>query len=287
MTAKTLIPINSHSLMELVCHRRYWYKVVKGLTEKKLDAVLLVGKAIHKYAQLKGSGADEKLAFETVFKMSADPDDQMFILGGIGAIKSAPMGNVARDESGKALVEVQFDIPLAEIEQYDIRLQGTLDRIDFDGTMVEVVDWKSTRKWKLEQVLESYRGSSQFDFYYYVIARFGKEFLPPHIMEAVSRGMLFSRVGVIGLTKKPPKVEYDNPRGRPIQFIQEFEKRLLDSLGLIVELWQSESPPDRTGWLHGICGTCPFKDVCFAADQHEYDSAMMAFEVKPYRPLEW
>lgn len=283
-----VIPLNASSFDKLNCDVNYRLTVVDGIVPTVEDRVLATGKAIHKYAELRALGQPDSEALMSALQQpGADTAAVMQASTTYDSAKHKPIAHT----SGFAIVEVRFDVPYKIITiddtEYHLHLQGTIDRVNLDHNWVEIIDYKSARSWYFERIEDGYTGAIQFDFYWWVVFTYGRQFLPADIMDIVEKKRLAVRLCAIMLSKKPIEWIYGDRRILTDKEIKLFQGRLDEAIDKIIALWHAPHLAKHNGYFANQCGKCRYKMLCHAKDEHELTSVLKGFTQRPYKPLKW
>lgn len=285
------IMLNASSLKLLHCRRRYNWTVVHGLRSKETAEALTFGKAVHRYTESLLTGSPPAVAMQAA--LAEYKGDGQHLLA--SACLAMPVGfiNPHRDESGP-YVEKQFFFywksVVYETTQFNIYLCGTIDAMTryADGT-VEIVDWKTSKKYKWDEVFTGYRLSVQMRFYLWVVYKFGHEIFPLDIANATRAGHVFLRIGAIFVSSKPPLWKMGSPLQLSSQELDLFGEQLDRYIRTdVIPAWLDDEP---TGMLNDTCTRgeqpgrpCDFAGMCHAQNSAEYDQARAEFKLEKYDP---
>lgn len=285
--------LNASSLKLLHCQRRYNWAVVRGLRSKDTAEALAFGKAVHKYAECVLSGQPPAAAMQTA--LSIYNGGEQMLLAQATLAMPAEVCKPHHDEAGP-FVERKFFFFWKSVQhapsktQFNIWLVGTIDVLTrwADGA-IEIIDWKTTRKYKWAEVFESYRLSVQMRFYLWVLYKHGHNIFPLDIANATRAGHLFLRIGAIFLTSKPPLWKFGAPIQLAPQELDAFEGWLDEYVTThLVPAWLDDKPE---GMLNDTCHrgehpgrACEFAGMCHATNEVEFRQARETFAVESYDP---
>lgn len=285
-----MIPVyvNATALKTLACDTAYVMRCVDGLTPPD-NEFFRVGKIFHKYAELRGSGRDVASA---MMAMQLGAKDMSDLIGLFSAYDRTPQQPAGKDKDGKPLVEVSFDIKREPIviddQTYEPHYVGHMDRVNKTPHDVEIIDYKTTRKWKIEDVEAGYKNDTQFMFYYTIARRFAYDiFDDREIAEHAWQGRLRVVPYFAMISKKPQAVL----RGTAHRPTDEQYEDYLDALEnivvpMMVRLFHTRAA-GKTGWFTNHCPRCDFSALCHAANDHEYEQQLRNFKQSTYNPLSW
>jgi hypothetical protein len=291
-TVQTVL-LNASSLKKISCQRRYNWTVVKGLRSKETHEALTFGTAMHKYAERRFCGASAPTALQEAFAAYKGAKDQM--LAATCMAMPSHLITPFVDDIGP-FVERKFDVFWQDVVVdsvktiFRVHLVGTIDALAVwsDGA-VEIVDWKSTRKYKAAEVYANYRVSVQMRFYLWALYKFGHNILPLDLANKTRGGHLFLRIGAAFITQTPPKWQFGAPVQLSTQELDTFGDLLHEHLhDTIIPAWLDDKP---TGMLNESCHTgersgalCEFADMCHAQNEAAFDQARAEFISIDYDP---
>jgi hypothetical protein len=292
---RTTVLLNSSSLKVSNCRRRYNYVVAEGLQNRESAEALTFGKAVHRYAEMRHKGADHGPALIGAFALYTGPNT--------GLLSTACMNMPARDiipyvdPAGKVHSEIYFQVYWQSIvagdRQFDIFVCGTFDVVTmFADGAVQLVDYKTTRKYKTADVFADYAVSVQMQFYLWAAWRFGFDIFDLTIANQTTRGNVFLRICAVLLTATPPAWRMGSPITKSIAELQQFEVYLNAYLrDQIIPAWLDPAP---TGMLNDTCNRgdrpgaiCDFAGACYAENTTAKNQALEAFTKKPYDPAKF
>jgi hypothetical protein len=285
--------LNASSLKKISCQRRYNWTVVRGLRDKETAEALTFGTAVHKYAERRFKGSSAPTALQEAFAVYKGVNTQQLS----AACLSMPANLITpyADDIGP-FIERKFEIFWRDVVVDNIKiifrvmLVGTIDALTVwsDGA-VEIVDWKTTRKYKAAEVYANYRVSVQMQFYLWVLYKFGYAILPFELANRTAAGHLFLRIGAAFITQNPPRWHF----GAPVQLspleLDDFGAKLeLYLHSHIIPAWLNDSPE---GKLNDTChngersgALCEFAEACHARSDVEFNQALATFDTTTYDP---
>ncbi len=280
--------INATAMKTLACDTAYVMRCVDGLVPPE-NEFLRVGKIIHKYAENRGRGMDVAEAMSSL-KLSAT--DWKDLMGVFSAYDRHPQHAAAKTKEGKPMIELRFEIKRDPIVvggiAYEPRFVGTIDRVNLTPHMVEIVDYKSARNWKIEDVEAKYKNDTQFMFYYTIARRFAYDiFDNPIVAEHAWQGRMAIVPTFAMLSKKPQSVA----RGTAFTPTNEQYEDYLDALEKVVvpmaiDIFHTRRA-GKTGWFTGQCPRCDYSALCHAKNDYEYEQQLKAYTRTTYNPLTW
>lgn len=293
---RQVIWLNASSLKLLHCQRRYNWTVVKGLRSPEIHEALTFGHGVHKYVERRFCGSSAPVALQEAFAKYQGKCDQQLA----AVCMSMPTNLLVPfvDETGP-FVERKFDVFWKDVVVdksktiYEVHITGTIDALTVwsDGT-VEIVDWKTTRKYKAEEVYANYRVSVQMRFYLWVLYALGHNILPLDIANKARTGHLFLRIGACFITQTPPRWKFGAPVQLGIEELEAFGTMLDEYLRTdIIPSWEDDKP---IGLLNDTChngdrsgALCDFAEMCHARNETEFNQARAAFNTVVYDPRKW
>jgi len=291
----TIIPLDASSLKMAYCQRAYTYAIVRGLREKTPAEPLTKGKAIHLYAELITRHPNDMLSALSAAKkewQKCDPDIKQLIAA-CGAMPNTlpkPYKWTGPDGSPREGIELFFRVPwlgftLAGVS-YQIDVMGTIDLLSFDGTVVRIVDYKTSRKYKAEDIFRQYENDTQVAaFYPWVFKKFGHLFLPPEIVAAVKANRLTSQVCAVQISGLSPRWILAPPASMSDEAAADFEAELRSHIHTdIIPAWTVPDRAARNGWVSGQCGNCRYNTLCHASPEMTEVIINNVYEPGVYNP---
>jgi len=278
------ILLNASSLKFSHCQRNYNFKVCEGLQSTESHEALLFGKAVHRFAEHMLNGGDPGAGLQVACASYTGNDTARLAK----ACMAMPAHIVTpyRHEA-KAYVEHKFKVywrsVVYEGTQYDIYVCGTMDVVSMyaDGA-VEITDWKTSRKWKRQEIFADYRVSVQMRFYLWAAWRFAYDIFDITVANQTQRANVFLRIGAVLLSATPPVWVMGTPIMMAATELQAFEGLLSEHIAqVILPAWHNPQP---TGMLNDTCNKCDFVNLCFAENDTAHEQARQQFKVVPYDP---
>jgi len=183
--------------------------------------------------------------------------------------------------SGEPAVEVTFEKLWHSYPDFDVYLCGTIDRISVVNNTVEILDYKSTRKWNRNDYLTSYQASTQALFYSWIMNRYPHSLIPDPYATMAFDNRMFLRICGIFLSAKPlPKVDLSPPITFRQEQYEEFECMLEQTVLPRVLRAHRELEAEKEGLVNGQCMNCEFALPCVKS------MSLTQFGKRDYRPLE-
>lgn len=274
------ILLNASSLKVSNCQRRYNNVVVQGLRSLDEAEALNFGKAVHSYAEhmLTGGTSAAALGMAQAEYKGADLARLVQACMAMPANIATPYQNYVEHK-----FNVYWHTVVLNDVQYDIYVCGTMDVVTmFSDGAIQIVDWKTTRRWKQAEVFATYRVSVQMKFYLWAAVKFGPAIFDMTIANETRRGNVFLRIGAVMLSAKPPTWVMSPPIQFSLAELDEFEARLSEHLAqVILPAWDNPQP---TGMLNETCDGCDFVPLCFAPNDLSYEQALGNFKKVKYDP---
>lgn len=293
---RQIIWLNASSLKLTHCQRRYNWTVVKGYRSPDIHEALTFGHGVHKYVERRFCGSTAPVALQEAFAVYKGKNDQQ--LSAVCLSMPTNLMTPYVDAAGP-FVERKFDVFWRDIVVeaaktiFEVHITGTIDALTVwsDGT-VEIVDWKTTRKFKAEEVYANYRVSVQMRFYLWVLYALGDSILPLDLANRARAGHLFLRIGACFITQTPPRWKFGAPIQLSIEELNTFGAMLEEYLHTdIIPAWLDDKP---VGLLNDTChngdrsgALCEFAEMCHARNEAEFNQARAAFDIVTYDPRKW
>jgi hypothetical protein len=202
----------------------------------------------------------------------------------------------------KGCLELYFKIPYIEQEHVDfdhkkrkyiINLCGTLDRLgvqlndDDEPVTLVAYDYKSTRKWKIDEVIASYKFSIQFMFYYWVFRRYSHVVLEkwPHLQSLCVPGQIYVCPCPVMLSAKPiawrkgPLLSYEH-------MIYTLDDLILQYAETLIEIARMHNMAVPNGMMADQCSNCDYWSICHTAqtDEQRENIIKSLFTQRKYDP---
>jgi hypothetical protein len=293
-----VIPINASGLKISACPRRWFLTVFLGLKPKEDITALTVGKIIHKFAEniaFDRSGEKWQEACLDAFKEAKEKNlptkDQDQIRKALTAapLQQLPIPLKFGDNRG---AEFHFNFPIVEHPAF--AYVGTVDLLSVTPAgIVQITDYKTTRKYAFKDAVAGYEGDTQFSFYYYIFQRFAYEIFRDEINYANSawyRRMVI-RTLVVQISLPAPAWRTGPDWSFSAEQLEEFGKELKERVELFSRLINNAMAHDKlpppSGKLTNSCPSCPFKRLCFADNSTQLELFLSECDIVKYEPLSW
>ena len=275
------ILLDASSLKWLVCDRLYQFKACYGLQTTK-NSEAFFGSAFHKYAELKVS--DSKKA-ETYMLSYTGTEKSLFMV----ACMEFDSVSLPKPILFNSLpcCEHRFKVPYKTLSDgCVVYLCGTLDRVGInDAGILEVIDYKTTRKWDKSKFFTEYFHDFQMLFYYWILQKYGHYVLSKEYADLAAERKHAIRVLGIFLTKKPidfdlgPNIIFEQ------SYLNEFSE-LLDTtvtskIRIIWDMYRRNVIASPTGMIVNKCLACEFNIFC----RFSNFSGALSLDSKPYNPM--
>jgi hypothetical protein len=280
-----VIYLDASSLKYLACEQRYAYSTIAGLRHTNPSDVLDCGSAIHKFAELYATGVEYVDALSQAISAYPRADKQAMIkvCAGRESIRIPP----ALMLNGKHAVEFYFEVPwratVIDGVVYAIVICGTIDHLALDGQTIRIIDYKSTRKWKVEDIEKKYAYEVQLRFYPWVLKKFGAALLPIELYNIAYAGRMTAQVCAVQVSGNNPRWILLSPQSLTEHQYQVFDFEMESVLQQIVELRIRD--PKRNGLLSNLCEWCDYAPLCHAQSESVKDIVQSeSFAVKEYKP---
>lgn len=280
------LPIDSSALSELVCSRRYQLRCLYGLTVSNED--LSFGSAAHKWIELRDR-QQPKDAIELGMEYKLADVAKLLVV-----TQSIPVLNtpIAYDNEGKPLIEWKLAIPYKQLPDCNVHLLATIDRVDHVNEYVRILDYKTTGKVRLDEVMNEYAMRLQVYFYLWLVMKYGYKFLSPEASEAVQNGKVFGQICLIGKNTNPVRIQNSVPYMLPADMMDEIERLVDDSIDKARVILHNATQgiiADREGFLYGACKGCAYNVICLTNDTQRQLEYMAGWprETTPYDPMKF
>ncbi len=280
--------LNATSLKYSHCQYHYHMAVAHGWVDSETREELTFGKAVHKYAERRGHGDDHLLAITQAC--------QSYTGSNMGLLSKACTNMppeylpVYVQSDGTKYIERKFKVFWQSIVynevQYDIYVVGTFDRVHMTSQgIVQIKDFKTTRRFKEEEVFAGYACSVQMQYYAWVAHTFAYHIFDMNVANAAHLGHIMVRIQGVFLSRDPVVWK----EGSPIQYSLDQLKRFGNELNIYLHnyILPSWDQPLRNGILNDTCGHCPFRAHCYAATPELAETAMLNMKQVQYDPTSW
>lgn len=285
----TIIYVNNTSIKKLGCPRAFQFHNVRGYKKAVEDEVLTIGKAVHKYAQeyVLQKGAHMKalgvasLAYPTV---SADG-----MVRWCAGRKNVTIPPPIMLENGRLAVELYFSVPWRRYmrggKPYVMMLCGTIDLLGCAGPSVTVIDYKTSRRWDLDEITNDYKHDPQFKFYMWNLWKHGHMFIPLMYHNMIRDWKFGTNVVAVQVgTNRDPKWFKCPSILMNQDDMDEFEYLMEQVAAETLALHLLSEVADARGKVVGGCKYCEFAPLCHAKTSLEVSIAEKLFVQKNYDP---
>jgi len=288
------LKLDPSALKQSGCDRRFQLSIMRGHTSSITAEPLTMGTAIHKYAHQRARGDDLELAMTTAIDWYLEHlgVDSTLLISAISTYNPSlflPLINLGHLEMYYEFLYRSYEFDDTKLNIY---LCGTIDRLGINQETQQVVayDYKSTRKYKLSEVVNDYRYTVQFMFYYWILRRHHDKvpqlFNVGELCDSATN--VFVQPVPILLSAKPPTWN----RGPLLQFethLDEFEHMVglqCDSIAQLYQLYQSQgllAPP--VGTMSDLCTRCEYAPACHSQIEGKFDDMIESlFTTRVYDP---
>jgi hypothetical protein len=257
-----------------------------------------VGKIIHKFAEnvaFDRSGEKWQDACLEAFKAAKEKNlptkDQDQIRKALTAapLSSLPMPLKFGDNRG---AEFHFNIPV--VDRPGFAYVGTVDVLSATPAgIVQITDYKTTRKYAFKDAVAGYEGDTQFSFYYYIFQKFAYEIFKDEINYANSawyRRMVI-RALIVQISLPAPAwrlgPDWSFTEEQLVEFGIEVKDRIDTFSKDINEALAHNKLPPPSGKACNACPSCPFKRICFAQNAVQVELFLSECSITKYEPLAW
>jgi len=258
------------SLVELQCARRYQMGIVLGIRETSPEAQW--GTAFHAYMKSNALGKSNN-----PFDFAPDKTDPaQFILACFSASQKENFP-IQKDTKEEPLLEYRFCVPFCETGEYKVHLAGTIDRIDLTPDGVRILDYKTTRKFKINETLIDFATRFQIQFYMWAVKHLIPRELFPFSIEkiyGIYRGVFLSHT--------PVRIEDTAPVYLDEDWIQSL---LTDLIQKAIGIWNLSVLAYPEGMAYNLCEKCPFLGICLFRDAERIIKHVSTLSRKEYNPL--
>ena len=188
--------------------------------------------------------------------------------------------------------EFHFNFPIVEHPAF--AYVGTVDLLSITPAgILQITDYKTTRKYAFKDAVAGYEGDTQFSFYYYIFQRFAYEIFKDEINYANAawyRRMVI-RTLVVQISLPAPAWRTGPDWSFSAEQLEEFGKELKERIELFSRLINQAMAHDKlpppSGKLTNSCPSCPFKRLCFADNSTQVELFLSECDIVKYEPLSW
>jgi len=292
------IPINASGLKISACPRRWFLTVFLGLKPKEDITALTVGKIIHKFAEniaFDRGGENWQAACLEAFTeakakgLPAKEQDQIRKALTAAPLTQLPIPLKFGDNKG---AEFHFNFPIVEHPAF--AYVGTVDLLSLAPSgILQITDYKTTRKYAFKDAVAGYEGDTQFSFYYYIFQRFAYEIFKDDINlgNAAWYRRMIIRTLIVQISLPAPAwrtgPDWSFSGDQLDEFGRELKARIELFSKLINEALAHDKLPPPSGKLVNACPSCPFKRLCFADNSTQIELFLSECDVVKYEPLSW
>lgn len=290
------IYINASSLKHRHCRRAYWATVGLGYTTNDMVEYLRFGKAVHKFAELRARMSNQE-AMALAVPTYDGPDGATLVRACLAMPPEYDIGPVLHINGEKAIERkftVQIDVRKINGEDTAIVLCGTFDRLNFSGNgILTIVDYKTTRSWNRDDIINRYTHDVQMMFYLWVAWKHSYSLFPDiNVANAANQNKLAMQIGAVMLRAKPmPRWSFLPPITRTVEQFEQFDALMRDTVEDIIHEHAAQTDfmsAAADGMTNNTCSDCDFRSVCFANDDERRSYLLDTFFTrKPYDPTGW
>jgi hypothetical protein len=258
-----MIEINSSALKWTYCPRAYKLRVLDGLDTVERKEALEIGTAVHDFVDkcYKMGIKDNGVGIQRLVNGYAGPaPKEVFSLCGFYPLFT-PINQS----------EVPFSIKLSS----DFSLYGTIDQVYMmpNGTLL-IRDLKTTKHWKISEVMTWYKYSTQMAFYTYVAKTYPRQVFPDNPLIAThAENGVFMQVQVgqrPGGNSRPCAKWYDSPI---YSYDLDLFATILGEQLQDIKHWDTVDYP-MDGWGQDKCGRCIFNRKCHDKNISDSDAGL-------------
>jgi hypothetical protein len=269
-----IIPVSATSLKYTNCEAAYMNAVINGYRESNDNDILRVGTAVHKYAEIANSAEGREDPSNALLEaLDSLGDDFAHCRDEVMRVCSAspPLPPPVPLKGTGVAKEVPIVLPWRRYwhngRWYHIVLCATLDLITHSGGVLNIVDYKTTRYYNIQDAERKYEQESQFFYYMWLLRNFGHRVLEFEYANLAREYKMFSTPYFIQISSKGTRWVWGKPRSLTTTVEAMFEHQLNHTIdNFILPMWFGERAPSRTGWLGNSCQRCNFISVCFEPD---------------------
>jgi len=279
---KTDLLINATALNLLTCARHYQVEAAWGYRERGPEAEF--GLNFHDFAKAVSLGEQVDL-----MKIKGGEDKQFLQLCAFyQAMNPFREAKILRDTNNKPCVEYQFCVPYRESEHYRIFLCGTIDQIDIIDDCVRIIDHKTSRSTKAQEVLREYESHIQIPWYLWILKRHLNIDFSPEIHDLLREDKLFGQYHGVFISFSPAKFQL----GNRILLTRDLERDIEELLQIAIqkaiaihELGHELAPPE--GMIAKICKYCFLNNLCITKKHEHLIIYLRSQTPEPYDPRTW
>ena len=277
------------------CDRALQFTGVRGYEPRMYREPLVMGKALHKFAHIMGKENNFAQALKS--SVSHYTQGQGEDLNKLSQAVTSYNPNLFLPLPNKDCLERYFNVPFIEQihdgKRYIVNLCGTIDRLgvqqDDEGSpsMLVAYDYKSTRKYKIDEVIASYKFSIQFMFYYWMFRRYSHVLLHdlPDLQPLCVPGKLFVCPCPVMLSAKPiswrkgPNFSYEH-------MMDTLDDLILQYAETLIEIARLSAMAVPNGMMADQCSSCDFWSICHTPQNEEQRENIIKslFSVRVYDP---
>lgn len=196
------------------------------------------------------------------------------------------------------MVEYFFNYPWITLERkhafYEIHICGTMDRICFKDGKIRIIDIKTTKKQKEDEIFDAYAASVQFYFYQWVIQEWGESlfYWDKELFAAVQEDNIVTHILMCQVYSG--KWLLGNEIYHTPTKMAQWKKEFLRSVEALVDSHDAQREAQaagkiyetpRTGLINDQCGYCDYVPLCHAPDKAtEMQNLAMGFVYDEYNP---
>lgn len=260
--------IDASIMKKSYCERAIYNTVVEHLRARVIGDHLLQGTAVHKFCELRANGKS-KMDAQIIATNLAPEKMQAAVTRACMVAPELPP--VAIMKNGAPFCEYVFKLPLYRVVfkptrlAFNLALFGTFDRGYMRGAMFILQDFKTSNKWKREQIEAKYKYEWQMVFYKWILVEYGHLFFTMEMAAVFREFRLLSQIVAITMNEKTcewiPLTQYDYSPEQHAEATRVITAKLWQILNVACYNLR-----EKTGWATNNCQWCDYNILCHAPE---------------------
>ncbi len=277
----------------MYCDTAAYNTLVVGMRAREQSDVLDFGSRVHLFAKNLHEHKNPLNWWQGVLHERLPQETQQILTATCIGLSKYPLP-VAQ------VVERYYRTPFYEEVHDDaiwqVDMCGTMDRISWSPAegIITILDYKTTRRWNLRDVLDEYLVSTQFPFYANALRRLPKLLPDPAAQEAARLGRIQVKVLAIKIARldkegtiQPPEFAITAPMYWSIAELDHYEHLLSQYASGLIHTARTKRTT-KSGYAANQCPECEYAPICHARSPEAADAvARNYFITEPYDPSQF
>lgn len=271
------------------CDRLYQVSCLWGYSEHGSAADW--GSKFHKYAEEKSLTAGYSVM--DFFKNHGAVDQQFLTVATSFDAQNPLQDNTPLQINNKPAVEVSFSFELASSPGYNIILCGTIDRLDYEDGYVRILDYKTARATKIDEVLSAYAMQLQMPFYLYTLKNHLIQQLSSEDQDLIQSGKFFGKFMGVFISFSPPRFILSEMIALSPDLEESINQIIPLAISRIIPIAELGAdlalPTGMATYIDGkcACDKCWMRNLCVTRNNEQIKGILALKQTTPYDPRTW